>query len=159
MAMKNVKDEQDPHLERISSAIRVIPDFPKPGILFQDITRLLLDPKAFEDTIDLFVERGRRRRRKLTLRIRTTNVLAQSSPSKESELEPSRKRDRYQTRPRRASPRLRWPLTSITALSLLVVARNEEEKGKKLQLACSRERGGIEDLGHLESEREKKLNP
>lgn len=27
------------------------------GILFQDITTLLLDPKAFKDTIDLFVER------------------------------------------------------------------------------------------------------
>jgi len=29
------------------------------GILFQDITTLLLDPKAFKDTIDLFVERYR----------------------------------------------------------------------------------------------------
>ena len=27
------------------------------GIMFQDITTLLLDPKAFNDTIDLFVER------------------------------------------------------------------------------------------------------
>jgi hypothetical protein len=27
------------------------------GILFQDITTLLLDTKAFRDTIDLFVER------------------------------------------------------------------------------------------------------
>ena len=27
------------------------------GIMFQDITTLLLDPKAFRDTIDLFVER------------------------------------------------------------------------------------------------------
>ncbi|RXH91602.1 hypothetical protein DVH24_020625 [Malus domestica] len=51
------EDGQDPRLARISSAIRVIPDFPKPGILFQDITTLLLDTKAFKDTIDLFVER------------------------------------------------------------------------------------------------------
>lgn len=29
------------------------------GILFQDITTLLLDPAAFKDTIDLFVERYR----------------------------------------------------------------------------------------------------
>ncbi|KAJ0715032.1 putative adenine phosphoribosyltransferase [Helianthus annuus] len=42
---------------RIKSALRVIPNFPKPGIMFQDITTLLLDPKAFKDTIDLFVER------------------------------------------------------------------------------------------------------
>ena len=27
------------------------------GIMFQDKTTLLLDPKAFKDTIDLFVER------------------------------------------------------------------------------------------------------
>ncbi|XP_044511597.1 adenine phosphoribosyltransferase 1-like isoform X2 [Mangifera indica] len=50
-------DGHDPRIGRISSAIRVIPDFPKPGILFQDITTLLLDTKAFRDTIDLFVER------------------------------------------------------------------------------------------------------
>ncbi|CAH9144900.1 unnamed protein product [Cuscuta epithymum] len=47
----------DPRIPAISSTIRVIPDFPKPGILFQDITTLLLDPKAFKDTVDLFVER------------------------------------------------------------------------------------------------------
>uniref|UniRef100_A0A804LR89 adenine phosphoribosyltransferase n=1 Tax=Zea mays TaxID=4577 RepID=A0A804LR89_MAIZE len=47
----------DARLAGIASSIRVIPDFPKPGIMFQDITTLLLDPKAFRDTIDLFVER------------------------------------------------------------------------------------------------------
>jgi len=47
----------DGRVERIASTIRVIPDFPKPGILFQDITTLLLDPRAFQDTTDLFVER------------------------------------------------------------------------------------------------------
>ncbi|KAI4316628.1 hypothetical protein L6164_024592 [Bauhinia variegata] len=52
-------DGQDPRIARISSAIRVIPNFPKPGIMFQDITTLLLDTKAFKDTIDLFVERYR----------------------------------------------------------------------------------------------------
>ncbi|KAH7434505.1 hypothetical protein KP509_06G020500 [Ceratopteris richardii] len=47
----------DPRVQRIAEAVRVIPDFPKPGILFQDITTLLLDPKAFQDSIDIFVER------------------------------------------------------------------------------------------------------
>ncbi|KAL5706831.1 adenine phosphoribosyltransferase [Ranunculus cassubicifolius] len=51
------KEGEDQRIPRISSAIRVIPDFPKPGIMFQDITTLLLDPKAFKDTIDMFVER------------------------------------------------------------------------------------------------------
>ncbi|MCL7040302.1 hypothetical protein MKW94_002493 [Papaver nudicaule] len=57
-SQQNLKDGlQDDRIARISSAIRLIPDFPKPGIMFQDITTLLLDPKAFQDTIDLFVER------------------------------------------------------------------------------------------------------
>ncbi|KAH0907547.1 hypothetical protein HID58_039374 [Brassica napus] len=47
----------DPRLEAISAAIRVVPDFPKKGIMFQDITTLLLDHKAFKHTIDIFVDR------------------------------------------------------------------------------------------------------
>ncbi|MQL92099.1 hypothetical protein Taro_024714 [Colocasia esculenta] len=58
-AMASQESGEDPRLARIASAIRVIPDFPKPGILFQDITTLLLDTKAFRDTIDMFVERYR----------------------------------------------------------------------------------------------------
>ncbi|KAL2928308.1 Adenine phosphoribosyltransferase 5 [Bienertia sinuspersici] len=49
----------DPRLQAISEAIRVVPHFPKPGIMFQDITTLLLDPKAFKHTIDIFVDRYR----------------------------------------------------------------------------------------------------
>ncbi|KAL3331158.1 hypothetical protein AABB24_034790 [Solanum stoloniferum] len=49
--------DQDPRIYAIQSRIRVVPNFPKPGIMFQDITTLLLDPKAFKDAIDLFVER------------------------------------------------------------------------------------------------------
>ncbi|CAH8349761.1 unnamed protein product [Eruca vesicaria subsp. sativa] len=51
------EDGQDPRIPKIASSIRVIPDFPKPGIMFQDITTLLLDTEAFKDTIDIFVER------------------------------------------------------------------------------------------------------
>ncbi|XP_073047849.1 adenine phosphoribosyltransferase 4-like [Primulina eburnea] len=47
----------DPRVPAIQSTIRVVPNFPKPGIMFQDITTLLLDPKSFKDTVDLFVER------------------------------------------------------------------------------------------------------
>lgn len=46
--------------ERLAYArerVRAIPDFPKPGILFRDITPLLADPKAFHMVIDAFVER------------------------------------------------------------------------------------------------------
>jgi adenine phosphoribosyltransferase len=37
--------------------LRNIPDFPKPGILFKDITPLLADPRAFHITLDLLAER------------------------------------------------------------------------------------------------------
>jgi adenine phosphoribosyltransferase len=36
----------------LESRIRNIPDFPKPGILFKDITPLLADPVAFHQVID-----------------------------------------------------------------------------------------------------------
>ncbi len=36
--------------------IRDIPDFPKPGILFKDITPLLADPAAFRHAIDRLAE-------------------------------------------------------------------------------------------------------
>ncbi|XP_022777123.1 adenine phosphoribosyltransferase 5-like isoform X3 [Durio zibethinus] len=49
----------DPRLKAISEAIRVVPHFPKPGIMFQDITTLLLDHKAFKDAVDIFVDRYR----------------------------------------------------------------------------------------------------
>src|SRR6516165_4761531 len=39
--------------------IRDIPDFPKPGILFKDITPLLAEPKAFQEAIDRLHERYR----------------------------------------------------------------------------------------------------
>ena len=35
----------------LAACIRDIPDFPKPGILFKDITTLLKDPAAFEASI------------------------------------------------------------------------------------------------------------
>ena len=41
--------------------IRDIPDFPKPGIVFKDITPLLADPTSFRATVDQFVERYRGR--------------------------------------------------------------------------------------------------
>lgn len=40
----------------LSKFIRDIPDFPKPGIMFKDITPLLADPTAFSEAIQRFVE-------------------------------------------------------------------------------------------------------
>ncbi len=44
-------------MEQIKAAIRTIPDFPKPGIQFKDITPLLADGDLFRQTIDAFKTR------------------------------------------------------------------------------------------------------
>ena len=41
--------------ETLLSAIRTIPDYPKPGILFRDITTLLGDARAFRRSVDELV--------------------------------------------------------------------------------------------------------
>ena len=40
--------------------IRSIPDYPKKGILFRDITTLIKDEKAFSETINQIVERSKK---------------------------------------------------------------------------------------------------
>jgi adenine phosphoribosyltransferase len=43
----------------LAPLIRDIPDFPKKGILFKDITTLLKDPRAFKQSIDQLTEKVR----------------------------------------------------------------------------------------------------
>lgn len=45
--------------EAIGRTVRVIPDYPKPGISFKDITPLLADPGAFATVIRALAEAGR----------------------------------------------------------------------------------------------------
>src|SRR6056300_1133833 len=40
--------------------IRSIPDYPKKGILFRDITTLIKDEKAFAETINQIIERSKK---------------------------------------------------------------------------------------------------
>lgn len=49
-------DQTDSHLV---NSIRSVPDFPKQGIVFRDITTLLKDKTAFNEAIDIFYERYR----------------------------------------------------------------------------------------------------
>lgn len=42
--------------ERVSKTIRDIPDFPKPGILFKDITPILENPQLSNDIVQFFCE-------------------------------------------------------------------------------------------------------
>ena len=45
----------------LTKYIRDIPDFPKPGILFKDITPLLAEPPAFAESIERLAAYGRSR--------------------------------------------------------------------------------------------------
>lgn len=44
------------HIQKLHKAVRDVPDFPKPGIIFKDITTLLSDGELFKNTIDIFLE-------------------------------------------------------------------------------------------------------
>jgi adenine phosphoribosyltransferase len=44
-------------LRYLRAHLRNVPDFPKPGILFKDITPLLADPRAFHIALDLLAQR------------------------------------------------------------------------------------------------------
>ena len=46
-------------VEELRAAVRDVPDFPKRGIVFKDITPVLSDPVLFRASIDLFLERCR----------------------------------------------------------------------------------------------------
>ena len=46
-------------MDRLRAGVRDVPDFPKKGIVFKDITPLLSDHALFRASIDLFLERCR----------------------------------------------------------------------------------------------------
>lgn len=46
----------------VRNTIRSVPDWPKPGIMFRDITPVLQDPRSFRVLVDLFVYRYMRQR-------------------------------------------------------------------------------------------------
>jgi adenine phosphoribosyltransferase len=44
--------EREAVVARLAAALRVVPDFPRPGILFRDITTLVGDPVLFHEAVD-----------------------------------------------------------------------------------------------------------
>ena len=44
-------------VDRIEALVRTVPDFPRPGIVFRDITPLMADPVGLGETIDELVDR------------------------------------------------------------------------------------------------------
>lgn len=60
--MKTTENVQVPGVSQLRRLIRDVPDFPKPGILFKDITPLLTDPAGLALAVELMVQpfRGER---------------------------------------------------------------------------------------------------
>ena len=50
-------DQWDDARVAVCGAIRAVPDFPRPGILFRDITPLLATPQAFEQALAWYADR------------------------------------------------------------------------------------------------------
>jgi adenine phosphoribosyltransferase len=46
-------------LDAVRAAIRDVPDFPRPGVVFKDITPILSDPRLFRQVIDALADRWR----------------------------------------------------------------------------------------------------
>ncbi len=46
----------------VRDTIRTVPDWPKPGVIFRDITPVLQDPRAFRVLVDIFVYRYMRQK-------------------------------------------------------------------------------------------------
>ena len=49
-------------IDKLRAGVRDVPDFPKKGIVFKDITPILSDHRLFRASIDLFLERCRGKR-------------------------------------------------------------------------------------------------
>ena len=73
-------------IEQLKAKIRAIPDFPKPGILFRDITPLLLDGKAFRTAIGLIRERYQGKGVEIVVGIETRGLIVASALAYELEV-------------------------------------------------------------------------
>ncbi len=57
----SLKEKVQKDILEIKESIRTIPDFPKPGIQFRDITTLMKDPQAFKKTVEILYNRYKER--------------------------------------------------------------------------------------------------
>jgi adenine phosphoribosyltransferase len=49
-------------LEQLQAAIRDVPNFPKPGVIFKDITPILADPSLFGGVVDILTDEAQKSR-------------------------------------------------------------------------------------------------
>ncbi|MBF0491356.1 MAG: adenine phosphoribosyltransferase [Deltaproteobacteria bacterium] len=63
----------------LKKIIRDVPNFPKPGILFKDITPLLANAEAFKQVIDSFVERYKNQKLKAIVGVESRGFIFASA--------------------------------------------------------------------------------
>jgi len=51
-----INKEEQVSIEELARSIRDIPDFPEEGVVFKDITTLIIDPRLFKEAIDRMAE-------------------------------------------------------------------------------------------------------
>jgi hypothetical protein len=57
----NVEGGDELAKKAVLDSVRIVPNFPKPGLEFKDLSHLLASPVAFQAVIDAFVDRYRTR--------------------------------------------------------------------------------------------------
>jgi adenine phosphoribosyltransferase len=59
--LKSISNEINIKAERIKQKVRTVPNWPKPGIMFRDITTLISDKEGFRDVVEILEERYKNR--------------------------------------------------------------------------------------------------
>lgn len=62
-------------MNKYAKLIRDIPNFPKPGVVFKDITTLIKNGKAFNEVIDIFYRKSRGKKIDLVLAIESRGFI------------------------------------------------------------------------------------
>lgn len=73
-------------LDRLRALLRDVPDFPKPGILFKDITPLLADARAFADAVRLMADPWRGEKLDQVVGIESRGFILGAAVARELEL-------------------------------------------------------------------------
>ena len=66
---------EDPRIAMLRARVRDVPDFPKPGILFRDLTPIMGDGAALREVTDLLVERVVHHRPELVVAIESRGFI------------------------------------------------------------------------------------
>jgi adenine phosphoribosyltransferase len=67
--------DEHPRLAMLRARVRDIPDFPKPGILFRDLTPLMADGMAMREVVDLLIGRVVHHRPELVVAIESRGFI------------------------------------------------------------------------------------